>query len=64
MELNKIFDKVRLAKKRKELLTFHYLTLKETYFLEEETSFNKSYQSIKGLGRTTRKVLLLVFKMQ
>ena len=41
MELNNIFDNVRLTKKQKELLTFHFLSLKETYFLKGEKIFKK-----------------------
>ena len=33
-ELNKIFNSVRLTRNRKELLQFHFLSLKETYFLK------------------------------
>ena len=32
LELNKIFDNVRLTKKQKELLTFHFLSPNEKYF--------------------------------
>ena len=64
MELNEIFDEIRVTKKQKELLKSHYLNLKETYFLEGEKSFNKSYQNIKALGKATKNVLLLTLKRQ
>jgi hypothetical protein len=62
LELNNIFDNVRLTKKQKELLTFHFLSLKETYFLKGEKIFNREYANIKGLGRSTKKVLIASFK--
>ena len=62
--LNEIFDEIRLTKKQKGLLRSHYLSLKETYSLEEEKSFNKSYQNIKGLGKATKNVSLLTFQSQ
>ena len=62
LELNKI--SVRLIKKQKEFLTFHFLSLKETYFLKGESLFNQKYKSIKGLGRSTKKVLLASFRAE
>jgi hypothetical protein len=61
-ELNEIFDCLRLTKKQKELLNLHFLSLKETYFFEGEKTFNCQYADIKGLGRTTKKVLIASFK--
>tara|TARA_B110000459_G_C16589209_1_gene485307 strand:- start:209 stop:592 length:384 start_codon:yes stop_codon:yes gene_type:complete len=60
LELNKI--SVRLIKKQKEFLTFHFLSLKETYFLKGEKIFNREYANINGLGRSTKKVLIISFK--
>jgi len=58
-ELYKIFDCLRLTKKQKELLDFHFLSLKGTYFLKGEKVFNRQYADIKGLGRSTKKVLIV-----
>ena len=35
---------MRLTKKQKELLTSHFLSLRETYFLKGEKFFNKEYK--------------------
>jgi len=47
VELNEIFDTVRLTKKQKELLTFHYLSLKETYFLLQEILLSSLFFRLK-----------------
>ncbi len=61
-ELNNIFNNVRLNKKQKELLISHFLSLKETYFLKGEKVFNHEYASIKGIGRSTKKILIASFE--
>jgi hypothetical protein len=48
--------------KQKQLLTPHFLSLKETYMLKGETVFNKEYNSINGLGKSTKVLLLTSFK--
>ena len=62
-ELDKIFDCLRLNKKQKELLDLYFLSLKETYLFKGEKIFNRQYADIKGLGRSTKKVLIASFKI-
>ena len=52
---------MRTAKQR-QLLVSHFLDLKETYMVEGKTAFNKKFNSINGLGRST-KVLLLSLQL-
>jgi hypothetical protein len=40
--------------KQKQLLKSHFLNLKETFMLRVETAFNKEFNSINGLGRSTK----------
>ena len=56
-ELEPLLYKMRTAK-QKQLLASHFLDLKETYMVKGKTAFNKEFNSINGLGRST-KVLLL-----
>jgi len=51
-----------LTAKQKQLLVSHFLDLKETYMIEGKTAFNKKFNSINGLGRST-KVLLLSLQL-
>ena len=60
-ELEVILAKIR-TKKQKELLTSHFLDLKQIYVLEGSTAFNKKCKSINGLGRATKTLLLSSFK--
>ena len=48
--------------KQKQLLASHFLDLKETYMIEGKTAFNKKFNSINGLGRPTKVLLLSSFK--
>ena len=61
MNLDPLLDKMRTTK-QKQLLTSHFLDLKETYMLEGETAFNKKFNSINCLGRSTKVLLLSSFK--
>ena len=38
------------------------MDLKETYILKGETELNKEYNSVNGLGRSTKVLLLASFK--
>ena len=49
------------TKKQKQLLTSHFVDLKETYVIEGETAFNKKFNSINGLGRATKVLLVSSF---
>jgi len=60
-ELDPLLCKMRTAK-QKQLLTSYFLDLEQTYILEGETAFNKKYNSIKGLGRSTKVLLISSFK--
>ena len=59
-ELEPLLCKMR-TKKQKQLLTSHFLDLKETYVIEGETAFNKKFNSINGLGRATKVLLVSSF---
>ena len=48
--------------KQKQLLKSNFLDLQETFILEGQTAFNRKYNSIKGLGRFTKTLLLATFK--
>jgi hypothetical protein len=60
-ELEPLLYKLRTAK-QKQLLSSHFLDLKETYMVEGKTAFNKKFNSINGLGRSTKALLLSSFK--
>jgi len=60
-ELEKLLNNLR-TEKQKQLLSSHFFDLKQTYLVEGETSFNRKYNSINGLGRTTKKLLISSFK--
>jgi len=60
-ELEPLLYKMRTAK-QKQLLSSHFLDLKETYMVEGKTAFNKKFNSINGLGRSTKVLLLSSFK--
>lgn len=63
-ELDQIFSKLQLNKTQKILLETNSLRLKENYFSKGEKDFNQEYNVIKGLGRNTRQVMLLLFQEQ
>ena len=48
--------------KQKQLLKSNFLDLQETFILEGQTAFNRKYNSINGLGRSTKTLLLATFK--
>lgn len=50
------------TEKQKQLLTSHFLDLRETYVIEGETAFNKKFNSINGLGRATKALLVSSFR--
>tara|TARA_B100000780_G_C20893409_1_gene355556 strand:+ start:168 stop:443 length:276 start_codon:yes stop_codon:yes gene_type:complete len=60
-ELEPLLYKMRTAK-QKQLLASHFLDLKETYMVKGKTAFNKKFNSINGLGRSTKVLLLSSFK--
>lgn len=60
-ELEPLLYKMRTAK-QKQLLSSHFLDLKKTYMVEGKTAFNKKFNSINGLGRSTIILLLSSFK--
>ena len=60
-ELEPLLYKMRTAK-QKQLLSSHFLDLKETYMVKGKTAFNKKFNSINGLGRPTKVLLLSSFK--
>lgn len=60
-ELEPLLYKMRTAK-QKQLLSSHFLDLKKTYMVEGKTAFNKKFNSINCLGRSTIILLLSSFK--
>ena len=60
-ELEPLLNKMRTTK-QKQLLSSHFLDLKETYVLKGKTAFNKKFNSIDGLGRSTKVLLLSSFE--
>jgi hypothetical protein len=48
--------------KQKQILAAHFFDLKQTYIIEGNSAFNKKYNSIKGLGRATKSLLISSFK--
>ena len=60
-ELEPLLYKMR-TEKQKQLLASHFLDLKETYLVKGQTAFNKKFNSINGLGRSTKVLLLSSFK--
>ena len=60
-ELEPLLYKMRTAK-QKQLLASHFLDLKEIYMIKGKTAFNKKFDSINGLGRSTKVLLLSSFK--
>jgi len=48
--------------KQKQLLKSNFLDLQETFVLNGKTAFNKKYNSINGLGGSTKTLLLTAFK--
>jgi hypothetical protein len=48
--------------KQKQLLKSNFLDLQETFILEGQTAFNRKYNSIKGLDRSKKTLLLTIFK--
>ena len=60
-QLDQLLDKKRTLK-QKQLLKSNFVDLQETFALKGETAFNKKYNFIKGLGRSTKLLLLAVFK--
>jgi len=48
--------------KQKQLLKSNFLDLRETFVLKGETAFNKKYNSINGLGRSTKALRLAAFR--
>ena len=60
-ELEKLLNNLR-TEKQKQLLSSHFFDLKQTYLREGETPFNKKYNSINGLGRATKTLLISCFK--
>ena len=59
-ELDPLLCKMRTTK-QKQLLTFPFLELKETYMTEGKTAFHKKFNYINGLSGDT-KVLVSSFK--
>ena len=55
-------SRAEVIAKQKQLLSSHFLDLKETYMVEGKTAFNKKFNSINGLGRSTKVLLLSSFK--
>ena len=60
-ELETLLSKIKI-KKQKELLKSNFLDLKQTFISEGQKTFNKKYNSINGLGRQTKKMLISHFK--
>jgi hypothetical protein len=60
-ELEKLLNNIR-TEKQKQLLSSHFFDLKQTYLVEGEKTFNKKYNSINGLGRNTKKLLISCFE--
>jgi len=60
-ELEPLLYKMRTAE-QKQLLASHFLDLKEIYMIKGKTAFNKKLDSINGLGRSTKVLLLSSFK--
>ena len=60
-ELEPLLYKMRTAE-QKQLLASHFLDLKEIYMIKGKTAFNKKFDSINGLGRSTKVLLLSSFK--
>ena len=56
-QLESLLCRMRTAK-QKQLLTSYFLDLKQTYTFDGETAFNKKYNSIKGLSRSTKSLLI------
>lgn len=60
-ELEKLLNNLR-TEKQKQLLSSHFFDLKQIYLREGETAFNKKYNSINGLGRATKTLLISCLK--
>ena len=60
-QLESLLVRMRTTK-QKQLLKSNFLDLQETFILEGQTAFNRKYNSIKGLGRFTKTLLLATFK--
>ena len=60
-QLESLLVRMRTTK-QKQLLKSNFLDLQETFILEGQTAFNRKYNSIKGLGRSTKALLLVTFK--
>ena len=60
-ELSNLFDSVRFNQSQKRLIEDNFQDLKETFLVQREYDFNQKYKSIKGLGRSTKKALVILF---
>ena len=60
-QLESLLVRMRTTK-QKQLLKSNFLDLQETFILEGQTAFNRKYNSIMGLGRFTKTLLLATFK--
>lgn len=59
-ELGMLLSRIRI-KKQKILLESNFLDLKRVYINEGKTAFNRKFDSINGLGRQTKKMLISHF---
>ena len=59
-KLETLLSSIRTTK-QKQLLSSHFFDLRQTYIIERNNAFNKKYNSIEGLGKSYKSMVIIFF---